>query len=153
MIEGVKIKQLRVIPDERGRLMEILRSDDKEFFSSFGQVYVTTTYPGVVKAWHYHELQDDNFACIHGMVRVALYDARAGSPTCGEVQEIFMGEHNPLLVHIPKGVYHGWKCAGEKEAIVVNCPTQVYNYSEPDEKRVHPHDNDIPYDWNRQIDG
>ncbi|MFC2172439.1 dTDP-4-dehydrorhamnose 3,5-epimerase, partial [Acidobacteriota bacterium] len=61
--------------------------------------------------------------------------------------------HNPLLVHIPKGVYHGWKCVGEKEAIVVNCPTEVYNYSEPDEKRVHPHDNDIPYDWNRPVDG
>jgi len=31
MIEGVKVKKLKVIPDERGRLMEIMRSDD-DFF-------------------------------------------------------------------------------------------------------------------------
>ncbi|NLT23291.1 MAG: dTDP-4-dehydrorhamnose 3,5-epimerase, partial [Syntrophorhabdus sp.] len=58
MIDGVAIKMLKVIPDERGRLMEILRSDD-EIFTRFGQVYMTTTYPQVVKAWHYHGKQDD----------------------------------------------------------------------------------------------
>ncbi|MBL7075231.1 dTDP-4-dehydrorhamnose 3,5-epimerase family protein, partial [candidate division KSB1 bacterium] len=118
MIEGVKLKELRVIPDERGRLMEILRSDD-EMFKKFGQVYMTTTYPQVVKAWHYHKIQDDNFAAIKGMVKVVLYDGREDSPTRGEVNEFFVGEHNPLLIHVPKGVYHGWKCIGEEEAIVV----------------------------------
>ncbi|HEC78366.1 MAG TPA: dTDP-4-dehydrorhamnose 3,5-epimerase, partial [candidate division WOR-3 bacterium] len=65
LIDGVSIKNLRVIPDERGRLMEILRSDDEQF-SKFGQVYITTAYPGVVKAWHYHKLQDDNMTVIKG---------------------------------------------------------------------------------------
>jgi len=88
MIEGVKTKNLRVIPDERGWLMEILRCDD-DIFQSFGQVYLTTAYPDVVKAWHYHKKQTDNFTCIKGMMKVALYDDRPGSPTFGQVNEFF----------------------------------------------------------------
>ena len=75
MIDGVETKKLRVIPDERGWLMEILRNDD-EIYHEFGQVYITTAYPEVVKAWHMHKKQTDNFTCIHGMMKVALYDAR-----------------------------------------------------------------------------
>ena len=149
MIHGVKIKNLKVIPDERGRLMEILRSDD-DIFTKFGQVYITTAYPGVVKGWHYHKVQTDNFAVITGMMKLVLYDPREDSPTQGEVNEFFLGEHNPILIQIPKLVYHGFKCISEEEAIMINCPTEVYNYSDPDEYRAHPHDNDIPYDWDRK---
>lgn len=146
MIDGVKVKKLRVIPDERGRLMEILRSDD-ELFSKFGQVYMTTVYPGIVKAWHLHKIQTDNVAALKGMIKLALYDSRENSSTKGEVNEFFIGEHNPFLVQIPKGVYHGWKCISESEAIVVNCPTEVYNYEKPDEYRLPYNTDQIPYDW------
>jgi len=149
MIHGVKTKPLRVIPDERGRLMEILRRDDP-VFQTFGQVYMTTTYPGVVKAWHYHKSQTDSVAVMRGMVKLALYDPREDSPTRGEVNQFFVGEHNPLLIQIPPGVYHGWKCIGEYEAIIINIPTEVYCYDQPDEHRVDPHENDIPYDWSRR---
>jgi dTDP-4-dehydrorhamnose 3,5-epimerase len=149
MIEGVKTKKLRVIPDERGRLMEILRSDD-ELFSKFGQVYMTTTYPGVVKAWHLHKEQDDNVVCVQGMIKLVLYDPREKSPTFNQVDEFFLGIHNPLLVQIPKGVYHGWKCVSLEEAIIVNIPTERYNYEAPDEFRMDPHDNEIPYSWERK---
>jgi dTDP-4-dehydrorhamnose 3,5-epimerase len=146
MIDGVKVKQLRVIPDERGRLMEIVRADDPEFIA-FGQVYMTTVRPGVVKAWHYHKKQTDNMAVVSGMAKIVLYDDREGSPTRGEVNEFFLGEHNPILVQIPKGIYHGMKGAGEREAIIINTVTEPYNRAEPDEYRLDPHDNDIPYDW------
>ncbi len=149
IIEGVKVKKLRVISDERGRLMEILRSDD-ELFQEFGQVYMTTAYPGIVKGWHYHKVQSDNMTCIHGMMKIVLYDARKDSKTYGEVQEFFAGEHNPIIIHIPPYVYHGFKCISEKEAIVVNVPTKVYNYENPDEYRVDPNKNDIPYNWERK---
>ena len=149
MIQGVIVKKLKVIPDERGRLMEILRCDD-EAFSRFGQVYMTTAYPGVVKGWHYHKVQTDNMAVVSGMMKLVLYDGREKSPTKGEVMEIFFGEHRPRLVTIPPLVYHGFKCISDKEAIVVNVPTEAYNYREPDEHRVHPHDNDIPYRWERK---
>ncbi len=146
MLDGVKVKKLKVLPDERGRLMEMLRSDD-DLFIKFGQVYVTTTYPGVIKAWHLHKVQTDNIVCVKGMIKLAMYDAREASPTKGDVKELFIGEHNPVLVQIPDNIYHGWKCVGEDEAIVINCPTEVYDYQKPDEYRL-PYDTDkIPYDW------
>ena len=149
MIEGVKIKKLKVIPDERGRLMEMLRTDD-DLYIRFGQVYMTTAHPGAVKAWHYHKKQVDNFVVVKGMMKVVLYDSRAGSPTYKEINEFFMGEHNPILLQIPAYIYHGFKCISESEAIVINCPTEVYNYQEPDEFRVPPHGGEIPYDWARR---
>ncbi len=149
MIEGVVTKKLKVIPDERGRLMEILRSDEN-LFRGFGQVYLTTAYPGVVKAWHYHKQQYDNFAVIQGMAKVVLYDPREGSPTKGEVNELFAGIHNPLLIQIPPRVYHGFKCISVEEAIILNIPTNTYNYDEPDEYRLDPHNSCIPYDWSRK---
>ncbi|MCX5860584.1 MAG: dTDP-4-dehydrorhamnose 3,5-epimerase family protein [Desulfomonile sp.] len=148
-IEGVIIQPLRVVPDERGRLMEIMRRDDP-FFGGFGQVYLSTVYPEVVKAWHYHRVQIDRFTCIRGMVKAVLYDDREGSPTRGCLNEIFVGEHKPCLVVIPSGVYHGWKCVGEHEAYVINVPSEPYNRSDPDEYRVDPHQGGIPYDWSRK---
>lgn len=149
MISGVKIKKLKVIPDERGRLMEMLRADD-DLFIKFGQIYMTTAYPGVVKAWHYHKKQVDNFVVVKGMMKVVLYDSRENSPTYKEINEFFMGEHNPILLQIPAFVYHGFKCISETEAIVINCPTEVYSYENPDEYRISPHGGEIPYDWSRK---
>ena len=149
MIYGVIIKKLKVIPDERGRLMEIFRADDN-FFEKFGQVYMTSAYPGAVKGWHYHKRQFDNMAVIKGMMKIVLYDSRKESATFGEINEIFAGIHNPVLVHIPPFVYHGFKCISGDEAIVVNTPTEVYNYQEPDEFRLPAHNSNIPYDWNRK---
>ncbi|HNQ77890.1 MAG TPA: dTDP-4-dehydrorhamnose 3,5-epimerase family protein [Acidobacteriota bacterium] len=147
MIEGVKTKKLNLIPDDRGRLMEILRTDD-EAFDQFGQVYLSTTYPGVVKAWHFHKLQKDNFACVKGMIRLVLADTRESSPTKGEINEFYIGELNPTLVQVPIGVYHGWKCVGTEEAFIINVCTKTYNYKEPDEYRLPAHDNSlINYDW------
>src|SRR4030066_1948114 len=116
MIEGVMVKQLKVIPDERGRLMEILRCDE-EMFEKFGQVYLTTGYPGVVKAWHYHKGQTDHFCVVKGMMKVVLYDPRDGSLTKGEVNEFFLGEHRPILLKIPPLVYHGFKTVSMEEAL------------------------------------
>lgn len=149
LIDGVKVKKLRVIPDERGRLTEMLRNDD-EYFIKFGQLYLTTGYPGVVKGWHYHKKQIDNFIAVKGMMKVVLYDGRENSPTRGEINEFFMGEQNMIIVQIPTYVLHGFKTVSETEAILVNCPTEVYNYNDPDEFRVDPHDNDVPYDWTRK---
>lgn len=149
MIKGVHAKQLRVLPDERGRLMEIMRNDD-DVFQKFGQVYMTTTYPGVVKAWHLHKRQTDNVCCVLGMIKLVLYDQRADSPTFKEVNQFYLGVHNPLLVQIPANVYHGWMCVSQEEAVIVNVPTEVYNRKDPDEHRLDPHNNDIPYKWSRK---
>ncbi|MFH1823616.1 MAG: dTDP-4-dehydrorhamnose 3,5-epimerase family protein [Candidatus Firestonebacteria bacterium] len=149
MINGVKIKKLKVLPDERGKLMEMLRCDD-EVFIKFGQTYVTTAYPGVVKAWHYHKIQTDNFVVVSGMAKVVLYDGRKKSPTYKEINEFFMGVHNSILLQIPPKVFHGFKCISEDECIIINCPTEVYNYKTPDEFRLSAHTKKIKYDWARK---
>ncbi len=146
MIEGVKTKPLRVIPDERGWLMEILRCDD-DCFVKFGQVYLTTAYPDVVKAWHMHKIQTDNFCCIHGMMKVVLYDDRKDSATYGEINEFFIGEKNPMLISIPPLVYHGFKTIGTETAYFLSVPTEPYNYAKPDEFRLPPDTDKIPYKW------
>jgi dTDP-4-dehydrorhamnose 3,5-epimerase len=150
MIEGVTVRKLCVIADERGRLMEMIRCDDPEFYSQFGQVYMTTVYPGVVKGWHYHHKQDDNFAVVKGMIKLVLHDRRPDSATSGEINQFFMGEHNPLLVHIPREVAHGFKGIGTEEAIIINLVTEPYDYQNPDEFRIEPHSGEIPYDWARK---
>lgn len=148
MIEGVSVKNLKVIPDERGKLMEILRRDDEQF-KRFGQVYMTTAYPGVVKAWHYHRKQTDNFTCVFGKIRLALYDSRQDSKTFKLIDEFTLSLDEPILVQIPPLVYHGFKCISDKEAIVINTITHPYNREKPDEYRVDCYSNEILYDWRK----
>jgi dTDP-4-dehydrorhamnose 3,5-epimerase len=149
LIDGVVTRRLRLIPDERGYLMEMLRSDWPEF-EQFGQVYITAVYPGVVKGWHYHRKQNDHFICVSGMAKVVLYDSREDSPTKGVINEFFIGELNPTLVKIPRGVYHGFKGISEQVTLIVNVPTERYNYEDPDEYRLPAHTDEIPYDWDRK---
>lgn len=149
LITGVRLKPLRVIPDERGRLMEMLRCDE-DLFLKFGQAYLTTAYPQVVKAWHYHKKQTDHFVVVRGMMKIVCYDDRRGSPTRGKVNEFFLGEHNPQLLQIPPLVWHGFKCVSDHEALVVNLPTEPYNPADPDEFRLPAHTKKIPYNWARK---
>jgi dTDP-4-dehydrorhamnose 3,5-epimerase len=148
-IHGVRIKPLKVVPDERGWLMEILRADDEGLFSKFGQAYVSATYPGVVKAWHFHERQTDNFACVAGMIKLVLFDRRTGSPTEGVINEFFLGVHHPQLVQVPRLVHHGWKCISVEPSLVLNIPDEPYDHRAPDEHRIEPH-GALPYDWSRK---
>jgi len=145
-IDGVEVRDLRFLPDERGWLIELLRSD-WEVYQKFGQAYATACYPGVIKAWHYHKIQTDHFTCIAGMAKLALYDARENSPTKGMINEFYLGKFNPILVKIPNNVYHGFMAVGNETVTIVNFPTELYNYASPDEYRVAYNDPSIPYSW------
>jgi dTDP-4-dehydrorhamnose 3,5-epimerase len=101
----------------------------------------------VIRAWHYHKKQDDFWAAVKGMVKAVLYDGREGSPTRGEVQEVFLGEQNMVLLKIPIGVMHGYKTIGTEPSLLVNLPTEPYLASDPDEYRLPFNTDDIPYDW------
>ena len=149
LIHGVQIKALKVIPDERGRLTEILRADDP-IFEKFGQVYVTTAKPGVIKAWHYHKLQADHWICLQGKALVGLWDDRKDSSTRGLTNEFWMTPEEPFLIKIPIGVYHGFKgSAPDRETMIMNLPTNTYNYQTPDEYRHDPFDPAIPFNWRK----
>lgn len=146
LIEGVRVKQLKPLTDDRGKLMELLRCDE-EIFEKFGQTYVTICKPRIVKGWHYHKKQTDHFICLKGKAKVVLYDCRKTSKTYGLVNEFIMGWDNPVLVKIPTYVYHGFTALGNEEAMILNVPTEVYQYKDPDEFRASPFSGEIPYDW------
>ena len=146
MIDGVRVKKLIVHPDERGRLFEIWRSDDEEF-CGFGQVYVTTALPGIIKGWHLHQRQTDCFTVIKGRALFALYDARADSPTCGQLQTFLCDEQHRIAILIPPAVHHGFKNIGDEEVWCLNCPDRTYNAAAPDEDRLDPFDPSIGFDW------
>ncbi len=146
LIQDVKTKKLKLVPDERGFLMELLRKDWPEF-GGFAQSYVTSCYPEIIKAWHYHKKQWDHFICLYGMAKVVLYDAREDSDTYKLINEFHIGSMNPLLVKIPPLVYHGFTSEGGVPATIINFPTELYNYEEPDEYRFPYNTPIIPYDW------
>jgi dTDP-4-dehydrorhamnose 3,5-epimerase len=147
MIEGVGIRPLRIIPDERGKILKMLESTDP-YLTHFGEIYFSQIYPGVVKGWHFHDKMTLNYAVITGSIKLVLFDDREGSSTRGEVQEIFIGRENYNLVTIPPKVWNGFKCIGSETAIVANCSDIPHDPNEID--RVDPHDNDIPYNWEQQ---
>ena len=144
MIDGVVITPLKQIPDERGKIMHMLRSDDPQF-ERFGEIYFSMVYPGAIKAWHLHTKMTLNYAVVAGMVKLVLYDPRPSSPTKGEVQEIFLGEQNYARVKIPPGIYNGFKGVGTTPALVANCSTIPHDPAEI--QRLDPFSKEIPYSW------
>lgn len=146
LIKGVKTQKLNPILDERGYLQECFRSD-WPVFKKFGQSYITVAFPGVVKAWHCHKIQTDNMVCILGNAKLVLFDDREKSKTKGKLNEIFFGEKSPLLVTIPPNIWHGFKAMAGRKIMVLNCPTELYNYGDPDEYRLPYDTNKIDYDW------
>lgn len=145
MIQGVDFHPLKQIPDERGRVMQMLRRDDP-WFERFGEIYFSVVYPGVVKGWHLHKVMTLNYAVIVGRIKLVLYDEREDSPTRGKLQEIFAGEDNYCLITVPPNVWNGFKGLGVEPAIVANCATEPYDPSEI--VRSDPFSDRIPYDWN-----
>lgn len=146
-IDGVVIVPLRKIPDERGTIMHGVRADN--LMNPFGEVYFKKLYKDVVNGWHVHQTLILNYICILGMIKLVLYDMRENSPTYKQLQEIFIGEDNYCLVHIPSGIANGSKGLTGPYAIMCNVASEPHN---PNLKyrRIDPHSGEIPYDWARK---
>ena len=154
LIEGVQIESLNVYPDDRGFFCELARlgsglaakmvpNDQRKV-----QVSLTLTYPGTIKAIHYHSEQTDLWAPISGMVQVFLYDLRRHAPTFGSINTLFAGRFQPWKILIPPGVAHGYKALGVEPTQLVYFTDRHYNPA--DELRL-PYDHpDIAYDWEIQ---
>jgi len=143
MIHDVKIKDLKIIPDERGSIMHMIKNLDNNFV--FGEIYFSTSYPNVIKGWHEHTIQTQNYAVIKGMIKLVLYDNRVSSPTFKKLQEIFIGVKNYQLVTIPPGVVNGYKNISLEEVVVANCSDMPHQPGEM--KRYDPINGFIQYDW------
>jgi dTDP-4-dehydrorhamnose 3,5-epimerase len=124
----------------------MLRRTDAHF-REFGEIYFSTVYYGAVKAWHRHSEMTLNYACVHGRIKLGLYDERSGSPTAGTLMEVYLGPDAYALVVIPPGVWNGFKGMSEPLAIVANCCTHPHDPARS--TRLDPHDNHIPYAWDR----
>ena len=149
LVEGVVITPLKQIPDERGRVMHMLRCDDPEF-EQFGEIYFSIISTGMVKAWRMHTKMTMNLAVIVGMAKLVLCDARESSPTKGNMQEILLGRDNYVRVKIPPGIYSGFKGMASSKVIVANCATIPHDSSES--IRLDPHSSQIPYDWDANLE-
>jgi dTDP-4-dehydrorhamnose 3,5-epimerase len=148
VIDGVSVVPLRQIVDERGKIMHMMKATDPHFIN-FGEIYFSCSWPGAIKAWHIHQTMTLNNAVISGRAKLVLYDMRDGSPTKGELQEIFLGEDNYCLVQIPPGIANGYKAYGDKMVILANCATEPHD---PDEMLRMEHDTpEIPYNWDLKI--
>ena len=160
MIEGVFIKQIKLFNDDRGFLAEVAKESDpthRDFLLCCKKVYktrptikqtiYTETYPGVIKAFHWHKKQWDIWFVLSGMAQIVLYDLRKNSLTHKETQVIFAGESNPLLIYIPPEVAHGYKVLGNEKVRLLYHVTEVYNTEHPDEERISFDDKKIGFDW------
>ena len=145
MIEGIAIRPLKQISDERGKVMHMLKRDDP-WFEKFGEIYFSVVYPGAIKGWHLHKVMTLNYAVVSGIIKLVLYDDREGSPSRGQLQEIFTGQDNYALITIPPNVWNGFKGIGTAPAIVANCATIPHDPAEI--VRLDPCTKTIPYDWN-----
>ncbi|MBI3241699.1 MAG: dTDP-4-dehydrorhamnose 3,5-epimerase family protein [Chloroflexi bacterium] len=148
-IHDVVVKKLATHSDDRGYFREILREDDN-LLRHFGQTSITKTYPGVIKAFHWHNHQDDIWYVASGMARVVLHDRREGSPTKGVTQVVYAGEDNPVIILIPIGIAHGYQVLGNQPVILFYHVTKAYDPKNPDEERIPWDDPEIGFDWSIQ---
>lgn len=148
MIEGVETHRLQVNADERGHLVEVFREDWELYDPAPAMTYYSMSYPGVVRAWHRHNRgQVDHFVCPKGRIKVGVYDEREDSPTQGDLDTFVIGEHDQQVIRIPGDCWHGFKAIGDEPAFLLNFPTKLYDYDDPDEERLPPNTDAIPLDW------
>jgi dTDP-4-dehydrorhamnose 3,5-epimerase len=151
LIDGVRLELGALYPDDRGYFMELGRFGQKlldRFPAASTQVSCALTYPGAIKAFHYHRRQTDVWTPAAGMFQIALVDLRADSPTHGQRNTIYAGALKPWQVLIPPGVGHGYKVLGDTPGVLVYATDRFYDPG--DEGRIAHHDPGIHYDWELQ---
>lgn len=146
MIAGVIVKRLVRHTDDRGYFLEVARDDDG-MLERFGQLSASLSYPGVIKAFHYHRHQDDIWFFPKGNAQVVLHDLRQDSPTHGKTDVYYMGENNLISLLIPRGVAHGYRVLGNEPAIITYLTNRSYNPADPDEYRIPYDDPRIGFSW------
>ena len=150
-INGVKVNQYDLWPDDRGYFLEVIRMGQglaADFPVESTQVSAALSYPGTIKAFHYHHYQTDLWAPAAGMFQVALVDLRPSSPTFGRKNTLYAGALKPWHILIPPGVGHGYKVIGETAGMLVYVTNRLYNPK--DEGRIAYNDPGIHYDWELQ---
>jgi dTDP-4-dehydrorhamnose 3,5-epimerase len=145
LIDGVQRTEVRHIPTRHGATTEIWRRDWATGMPEVAQVITITLEPGTVSEWNLHRSRRDGVFVIAGQLRLALYDAREASPTVGNVDVLDLSYVRPTFVLIPPDVWHAFQVVGTKPASWVNCFDVSYDHDAPDDWRLPPDTNEIPY--------
>ena len=146
-IDGVYLTPLKKIQDNRGKLLHMLRNDDK-VFKKFGEIYFSITNSNIIKGWYRHKKNTLNIAVLHGKYKFVLFDNRKNSMTYDNLIEFNLSLKNFSLLTIPPMIWYGFKSDGNQESIIANCTTLVHNAKEMD--RLSINDNKIPYKWHQK---
>ncbi len=146
MIDGIQIIKKKVISDDRGKILHMLRCDDENFVK-FGEIYFSYVFPKKIKAWHLHKKMTLNYVAVFGSIKIVLYDDRKESKTKGKIQEIFLSNENHELVVIPPLIWNGFVSADENLAVLANCSDIPHDKSEI--IRSDYNDAKFPYDWQK----
>lgn len=159
MLPGVKVYEIKKIPDGRGFFAEILRLDWESFIEgdNIMQVNLSMSYPGIIRAWHRHSMGQVDYVCVvKGALKVCAYDDREDSKTKGQLDEIILTNEQLQVVRIPGFYWHGTKCIGDEPSMTLYFVTRLYDYKNPDEERRPWNDPSINdpktgerYDWNK----
>ena len=133
LIDGVKIYDLPARMD--GSVRRIVLGTGADAYSGFDlhQANYSQTQQGVIKAFHYHERQEDIWFFPSGRAKVVLVDLRKASPTFGLANTIVCSEHSPRTIVIPRGVAHGYECL--TDVGILYLVNEEYNLGKPDELR------------------
>ena len=144
LIDGVEVHEVLNVPKSNGYLTEIFRA---EWLGNpaIDQVFQVVLEPGALSAWHTHAVTTDRLFVSSGIVRIALYDGREGSPTHGLVNEFRFGTIRPALLVVPPRVWHGVENIGSSHAFVLNIVDRAYDYEDPDHWRVPADSDQIPF--------
>ncbi len=151
LIAGVSIVPYDVWPDDRGYFLEVARNGQgpiAAFPAASTQVSAALSYPGTIKAFHYHLRQTDYWCAAQGMLQAVLVDVRKGSGTFGVRNTLYIGALRPWGVLIPPGVAHGYKVIGTSSAMLVYVTDRFYDPG--DEGRIAYDDARLNYDWELQ---
>jgi len=139
----ISVKHLKIHLDERGYIYEMLRCDDSAFIE-YGQTYCNMTTPGTIKGFHLHYDNIDNITCVSGAIKLVLIHVSHNQP---EIREFFLSIENPIMVTVPAGVWHAWKCISKEPALIINSSSKPFDSLNTREERTDPINNPWGYEW------
>ena len=133
MLQGIRVKAVNRLPDERGFFTEVMRKDWKDLFAEdkIVQANLSLTYPNIIRAWHRHlRGQTDYFLALKGLIKICAYDDKTQ-----ELDEVVSGALSLQVVRMPGQYWHGFKVLGDEPAMLLYFTTNLYDPANPDEER------------------
>lgn len=130
-IHDVQVIDLKVFRDDGGYFLELSRFSKHvmQHFPKFDlqQLNLSELDPGVVKAWHIHNRQDDIwFVPPSHRLLVALRDIREDSKTKEVTMRFVAGGGKCQLIYIPHGVAHGAANVWQQPSLIVYLVNQQF---------------------------